>query len=176
MRDSLDFASQRKRLVGNLQREGSIKTNLVVNAFLNVPREEFLPEESRAHAYVDSPLPLGESNQTISAPHMSAIILEELDLRPGLNVLEVGTGSGYNAALMAEIVSPATGKETAGKVLSVEILPELAEFARSNLRRIGYSGRVEVVEGDGTLGYPEGSTDPIYDRVVVTAGAPDAKQ
>ncbi|MGD9963553.1 MAG: methyltransferase domain-containing protein, partial [Thermoplasmata archaeon] len=127
-----DFPRARSELVNNLLRRGYVSKPEVAEALRKVPREEFVPESLRGEAYIDTPLPIG-SGQTISAPHMVAMMSEALDLRPGLKVLEVGCGSGYHAAVTAEIVSPG------GHVFSVERLGELAEFARSNIARTGYS-------------------------------------
>ncbi len=157
------FRRARERLVERLKSLGYIRSDRVAEAMLKVPRHEFVPEHLRDRAYVDSPLPIGKG-QTISAPHMVAMMTELLDPRPGHKVLEVGAGSGYHAAVVAELVKPD------GKVITVERIPELAEFARENLRRTGYDKWVEVVVGDGTLGYPE---EAPYDRILVTAGAPD---
>jgi len=162
---SLSFEEQRRILVKNLKEEGLIRSEAVESAFLKVPRERFVWPDQVDNAYLDTPLPLGKTMQTISAPHMVAIMLEELELTRGLKVLEVGCGSGYSAALMAEIVGPE------GLVVSVERLPELVEFAERNLRATGYAEVVKVVQGDGCLGYPPRSEDEIYDRVVVTAAA-----
>lgn len=170
---SVDYLFQRRRMVERLLRLGMIRSKEVESAFLKVPREEFVWQSTKHLAYDDTPLPLGTTGQTISAPHMIAIMLEELDLKQGSKVLEIGAGSGYNAALMAEIVRPTEGKSTdMGYVTSVERVPELIEFARDNLARTGYSDRVSVVIGDGTLGYPERSEDMLYDRIIVTAAAP----
>ena len=129
---------------------------------LKVPRHLFVPFPYRKEAYIDTPLPIG-SGQTISAPHMVAIMCELLRLEKGMKVLEVGTGRGYHAAVVAEIV----GEE--GKVISVERVPELAEEARKILDELGYRN-VLVVVGDGSEGYePEAP----YDRIYVTAAAPD---
>jgi protein-L-isoaspartate(D-aspartate) O-methyltransferase len=127
-----------------------------------VPRHLFLPPEMCEQAYVDTPLQIGEG-QTISAPHMVAIMAEALDLHPGLKVLEVGGGSGYHAAVMAELVRPG------GKVFTIERIPLLVEMARKNLEAAGYSEVVEVIEGDGTRGLPEHAP---YDRISVAAAAP----
>jgi protein-L-isoaspartate(D-aspartate) O-methyltransferase len=159
------FEEQRRILVENLKEEGLIRSEAVEAAFLKVPRERFVWPDQVDKAYLDTPLPLGETMQTISAPHMVAIMLEELELKRGLKVLEVGCGSGYSAALMAEIVGPE------GLVVSIERIPELVEFASRNLRSLGYDRVVKVVLGDGCLGYPPRSEEEIYDRVVVTAAA-----
>ncbi len=155
--------NERKNLVERLQSSGYIKTDKVKKAMETVPREEFIPEQVKQYAYVDQPLPIGEG-QTISAPHMVAIICEELQIDEGMNILEIGTGFGYNAAVVAEIV----GKN--GHVYSIERLPALADTARDNLRRTGYSDRVSVIVADGTTGFEE---EAPFDRIYVTAGAPD---
>ena len=161
-----NFVEERKRLVERLEREGILRSREVIEAFLKVPREFFVWPGMEAEAYWDTPLPLGNTGQTISAPHMVAIMLEELRVKRGMKVLEVGTGSGYNAALLAELV----GSE--GEVVTIERIPELVEFAKKNIEKAGFSSRVKVVQGDGTLGYPPRSTEPMYDRIVVTAAAP----
>jgi protein-L-isoaspartate(D-aspartate) O-methyltransferase len=154
-----DYERERRELVARLQEWGYLKSPAVKAAFLNVPRERFVPEDVRRSAYEDVPLPIGRG-QTISAPSMIAIMLEEADLKPGESVLEIGAGSGYNAALLAELVRP-------DRVVSVERIPELADLARANLAACGY--RVEVVVGDGTKGYPPRAP---HDCVIATAGAP----
>ena len=148
------------RRVEALERERIIKSREVREAFLKVPRYKFTPPESRDYAHVDEPLPI-PAGQTISAPHMVAIMLELAELKQGMNVLEVGTGSGWNAALIYELVRT--------DVYTVERIPELVEFARKNLERAGYSGRIHVIHGDGTKGFPPKAP---YDRIIVTAGAP----
>ena len=163
-----NFVEERKRLVERLKREGILKSREVIEAFLKVPRELFVWPGMEAEAYWDTPLPLGDTGQTISAPHMVAIMLEELRVKRGMKVLEIGTGSGYNAALLAELVGPE------GEVVTIERIPELVEFAKKNIEKAGYSSRVKIVQGDGTLGYPPRSTEPIYDRIIVTAAAPRA--
>lgn len=134
----------------------------VVEAMARVPREEFVSEELRPLAYEDRPLPIGYG-QTISAPHMVAMMCDILDLREGMKVLEVGGGCGYHAAVMAELIGPS------GHVYSVERIPELVEFARRNLERTGYKN-VTMILGDGTLGYKDQAP---YDRISVAASAPD---
>jgi len=148
------------RLVENLEREGIIKSEKVKRAFLRVPRYKFVPERYKEYAHVDEPLPI-PAGQTISAPHMVAIMLELAELEEGMNILEVGTGSGWNAALIYELVRR--------DVYTIERIPELAEFAKRNLERAGYKDKVHVLIGDGTRGFPAKAP---YDRIIVTAGAP----
>lgn len=155
-----DPRSARARLVASLFRAGDIRSDPVREAFLRVPREEFVRAQDRRDAYTDTPLPIGHG-QTISAPSMIAIMLEEASLRPGERVLEIGTGSGYHAALLACLVGPEN-------VVSIERIAELAAWGRLNLDRTGF-GAVTVVTGDGTLGDPGHAP---YDCILATAGAP----
>lgn len=127
-----------------LRRRG-IRDERVLAAMSRVPRELFVPEQVRAEAYADAALPVG-SGQTISQPYMVALICEQLALRGPERVLDVGTGSGYQAAVLAEL---------AAEVHTIERIPELAETARTNLSAAGYEGRVRRHVGDGSLGLPE---------------------
>jgi len=155
------YEEKRKRMAELLREEYSL-SDKVVEAMKKVPRHLFVPYQYRNEAYVDTPLPIGKG-QTISAPHMVAIMCELLDLKPGEKVLEIGTGCGYHAAVVAEIV----GKN--GKVITIERHPELAERAREILKELGYDN-VIVIVGDGSKGYePEAP----YDKIYVTASAPD---
>lgn len=142
--------------------QGYINTEKVKEAMLKVPREEFMPAENSSYAYLDRPFSIG-NGQTISAPHMVAIIAEKLELTDGMNILEIGTGLGYNAAVVAEVV----GKK--GHVYTIERIPSLVKKSRENLKKTGYSDRVTVIEGDGTIGYPNKAP---YDRIYGTASAP----
>ncbi|MEM4748198.1 MAG: protein-L-isoaspartate O-methyltransferase, partial [Archaeoglobaceae archaeon] len=126
----MDFDEKRLSLAKRLKEELNLSEK-VYNAIKKVPRHLFVPERYRNEAYVDTPLPIGYG-QTISAPHMVAIMCELLDLREGEKVLEIGTGCGYHAAVTAEIV----GKS--GLVVSIERIPELAEMAKRNLSSLGY--------------------------------------
>ena len=153
---------ERENLVERLFNQGYIKSKKVKKAMLKIPREEFMPPENSPYAYLDRPFPIGKG-QTISAPHMVAIIAEKLELQEGMNILEIGTGWGYNAAVVAEIV----GKK--GHVYTIERIPALAEKARYNLIKTGYSDVVTVIDGDGTTGYPDKAP---YDRIYGTASAP----
>jgi len=130
----------------------------VLAAMRRVPRHEFIPGASRSHAYEDHPVQIGHG-QTISQPYMVAIMTQHLGLAPLDRVLEIGTGSGYQAAILAEL---------AREVVSIERNPSLAEAARERLQELGYDN-VTVRAGDGTLGCPEGAP---YDAILVTAGGP----
>jgi protein-L-isoaspartate(D-aspartate) O-methyltransferase len=147
----------REQLLDSLQ--DSVKES-VISAMSRVPRELFLPATLQSRAYDDTPLPIG-LNQTISAPHMVAIMCDLLDLQPGMTVLEVGGGSGYHAAVMATMVGP-------GHVYSVERMPELVAMAKRNLEKAGITN-VTMIETDGSLGLAEHAP---YDRISVAATAP----
>ncbi len=153
---------ERQKLVKNLLSFGFIKSDSVKRAMEYVPREEFLPIEQKPYAYIDRPLPIGEG-QTISAPHMVAIICEILSLKGEMKVLEVGTGFGYNAAVVAEILG-----ET-GQLYSIERVESLFKIAKENLKRTGYEN-VKLVLGDGSLGILEAAP---FDRIYLTAAAPE---
>lgn len=159
-----------QELVKQLQARGLLQSREATEAMLSVPREYFVDPQTVEMAYVDRPLPLGISGQTISAPHMVAIMLDALDLSPGQNVLEIGAGSGYNAALMAHILKQGE-TEARPVVTSIERLSELTTFATNNIHKAGYENWVKIVFGDGSLGYPEKLDAPVYDRITVTAGA-----
>ena len=139
---------------------GSVKDS-VLSAMAAVPREVFVPEGLTGQAYDDTPLPIG-CRQTISAPHMVAIMCDLLDLEAGMTVLEVGGGSGYHAAVMSVLVGPQ------GHVYSLERISELVSSARRHLEKAGIAN-VTVIEGDGSLGLPEHAP---YDRISVAAAAP----
>ena len=161
--DSSSMERLRETLVDSLVRRGYVVSVAVEEAMRRVPREEFVPERLRNDAYVDTPLPIGVG-QTISAPHMVAIMAEKLDLRPGQKVLEIGSGSGYHAAVAAEMVT------SDGHVYTIERIGSLAQFAEDNLKRTGYSDVVTVVMGDGSRGLPEHAP---FDRIFVACSAPD---
>jgi protein-L-isoaspartate(D-aspartate) O-methyltransferase len=141
-----------------LRRRG-IRDPRVLHAMLNIPREEFVPEALRGETYSDAPLPIGHG-QTITQPYMTALMAELLELCGGEKVLDVGTGSGYHAAVLGAL---------ARKVISIERIPELAELARANLRRTGLDANITVLCGDGSLGIPEESP---FDAISVAAAAP----
>jgi len=153
-----DYALSRHRMAEKQLLPRGVSDARVLAAMETVPRHLFVPKNQRHQAYDDTPLPIG-SGQTISQPYMVARMTELLSLTKDSRVLEVGTGSGYQAAVLGQL---------AGEVWSIERLPELAGRARTLLHRLGYDN-VHVVVGDGTLGFPEAAP---YDAIVVTAGAP----
>jgi len=167
---AIDFESLRRELVQRLKEEGIVRSRKVEEAMLSIPREAFVPTHLRDRAYEDHPLPIG-FGQTISAPHMVAIMTEELDPNPGDKVLEIGTGSGYQASILAYIVS----KKPSGHVYTVERIPELAHQARQNISRAlgALSKFVTVIVGDGSKGVPHFAP---YDKIIVTAAAPSIPQ
>ncbi|MBS3773431.1 MAG: protein-L-isoaspartate(D-aspartate) O-methyltransferase [Candidatus Thermoplasmatota archaeon] len=151
---------EKERLIERLRGNGYLHSEKVIKAMQAIPREQFIPEGQRQRAYADTPLPIGHE-QTISAPHMVAIMTEALQLERGHAVLEVGTGAGYHAAVVAHIV-------TEGHVYSVERVPDLAAKARHNFQRLGIDN-VTVTVGDGSRGLPEHAP---YDRIYATCAAP----
>ncbi len=154
-----DYASKRRAMVKALEGRGI--SSRVLDAMESVPRQLFMPEHVRTSAYEDKPLPIGEG-QTISAPHMVAIMCELLDPPEGGRLLEVGGGMGYHAAVLAELAG------SSGKVITVERLKRLATSATRSLAEAGYAN-VEVVVGDGTLGYPE---EAPFDGISIACSAP----
>ena len=138
--------------------EHGIRAPAVLNAMAQVPREEFVLEADRGHAYADRALPIDAPGQTISQPLMVAVVVEALELHPGDRALDVGTGSGYQAAVMA-----ACGAH----VVSIERIEPLARAAAERLQRLDYD--VEVIAGDGTLGAPDHAP---FDAIAVGAAAP----
>lgn len=156
----MDRASQRREMVERQLRARGIRDERVLAAMGEIPREEFVPESHRAYCYADEPAPIGYG-QTISQPYMTALMVESLKLTGAETVLEVGGGSGYHAAVLGAL---------AARVVSVELIPELAEMARWNLSITGRLGNVSVVCGDGALGWPELAP---YDAISVAAAAPE---
>jgi protein-L-isoaspartate(D-aspartate) O-methyltransferase len=154
------FEREREEMVAGQLASRGIRDPRVLDAMRHVPRHRFVPPELVGHAYDDTPLPIGE-RQTISQPYIVALMSEALALpEAGGRVLEIGTGSGYQAAILATM---------GARVLSVELVPALAVRARAVLAELELGDRVRVVEGDGTLGVPD---DAPYDGIIVTAGAP----
>jgi protein-L-isoaspartate(D-aspartate) O-methyltransferase len=156
--DEAEFARQRERMVAEHIAARGVRDPRVLQAMRDVPRHRFVPEEQRAHAYADRPLPIG-LEQTISQPYVVAAMTEALRPEPDDKVLEVGTGSGYQAAVLAKLVRT---------VVSIELLAPLAERARATLDALGVEN-VEVVVGDGWKGVPARAP---FDGILVTA-APD---
>ena len=152
------FVGPRDRMVSDQVLRRGVTDRRVLDAMHAVPREAFVPESLRDAAYSDKPLPIGEG-QTISQPYIVGAMAEALRLGGDENVLEIGTGSGYAAAVLAHL---------ARAIHSVERLPNLARRARDTLRRLGYDS-VEVIEGDGSRGWVPAAP---YDAIVVAAGAP----
>jgi protein-L-isoaspartate(D-aspartate) O-methyltransferase len=153
-----DWDAERRRMVDEQLRARDIRSARVLDAMLTVPRHLFVPEPQRVEAYSDSPLPIGY-DQTISQPYIVAFMTQALEVAPGHRVLEIGTGSGYQAAVLGAL---------AIDVYTIEIVPPLAERARETLSALGYRN-IHVRTGNGYLGWPEHAP---YDRIVVTA-APD---
>jgi protein-L-isoaspartate(D-aspartate) O-methyltransferase len=164
----MDFEEKREKLIDSLIQRKILNNPEVIKAMLKVPREKFIPEDALSSAYMDSPLSIG-CGQTISAPHMNAMMCEYLELKEGEKILEIGTGSGYHAALCAELVAPENSKNP-GHVYTIERHKDLAERARINLEIAGYKSVVTVIYGDGTLGY---SKEAPYDKILVTAASPE---
>ncbi len=160
------YSELRRKLVEKLAAEGYIRSPAVRRAFMRVPREEFVPARLRHLAYVDTPLPTLKG-QTISAPHMCALMCELLSPLEGEKILEIGTGSGYHAALCAEVVAP--GDLGDGTVVTVEIEESLARFAVENLRRSGYYGKVNPIVADGSVTLPLRRG---FDKAFITAACP----
>jgi protein-L-isoaspartate(D-aspartate) O-methyltransferase len=154
-----DLSEARRQMVAHQILERGVRSEVVARAMREVPREAFMSEEMREFAYSDSPLPIGEG-QTISQPYIVAYMTEALELEGGERVLEVGTGSGYAAAVLSRI---------AGEVYTIERHPSLARGARAALERLGYDN-VQVIEGDGSRGWPDAAP---YDAIVVAAGGPE---
>ena len=154
-----DFALLRERMVDRQIAARNIASEAVLGAMRSVPRERFVPADQAAFAYDDSPLPIGEG-QTISQPFIVALMTQALELAGDEKVLEIGTGSGYAAAILGEI---------ADEVHTVETVGDLAERARALLADLGYAN-IHVHHADGSLGWPGAAP---YDAIVVTAAAPE---
>lgn len=152
------YASRRDRMIIEQLAARGVSDRRVLDAMRHVPREAFVPEGLRDAAYDDSPLPIGEG-QTISQPYIVGATTQALGLQGNENVLEIGTGSGYGAAVLAHV---------ARTVHTIERIPSLARRARETLRRLGYDS-VQVIDGDGSLGWAPAAP---YDAIVATAEAP----
>lgn len=154
-----EYAAERERMVREQIEKRGIRDPRVLEAFRSVPRHQFVPPGMIENAYEDRPLPIGR-DQTISQPLMVALMTQACELKGGEKVLEIGTGSGYQAAILMHMGC---------RVYSIERLAELQAEAKVRLERAGYPGAALRV-GDGTLGWPE---EAPFDRILVTAGAPD---
>lgn len=157
-----NYDAMRARMVETQIRARDVQNAAVLDAMRRVPRHLFVPDDERPFAYDDRPLPIGRG-QTISQPYIVAYMTEALQAEPSHKVLEIGTGSGYQAAVLAEIVK---------QVYSIEIVPNLADSARRSLAQAGYRN-VEVRTGDGYLGWPDHAP---FDRIIVTAAPPEIPQ
>ena len=154
----MNYEILRKRMVDEQLAPRGIKNKNVLEAFSNVERHKFIPEDSRSSAYADFPVPIGEG-QTISQPYIVALMTECLSLTGQEKVLEIGTGSGYQAAILAGL---------AKEVYSVERFGKLAQSAQKTLDELGYTN-IKIKVGDGTLGWPE---EAPFDRIIITAASP----
>ncbi len=160
--DNPDWALLRRRMVDDQIRRRGAHARAVLDALLSIPREHFLPTEFRRHAYDDSPVPIG-GGQTISQPYIVAFMTENLSLSPHHRVLEVGTGSGYQTAVLARL---------AAHVFSIERDPTLHADAKDRLAGLGITN-TSLFVGDGSIGLPDHAS---FDRVLVTAAAPRVPQ
>lgn len=154
-----ELRERRRLMLERDLRDRGIRDPRVLAAMAKVPREAFVPSASRYAAYDDSPLRIG-SGQTISQPYMVALMTECLMVEPGMKVLEVGTGSGYQTAILAEL---------GAEVFSIERHEDLSYVAEAVIDRLGYGGTVTLRVDDGTLGWPE---EAPFDRIIVTAAGP----
>ena len=154
-RAAREWDTERGRMVDEQLRARDIRDPRVLDAMRTVPRHLFVPEPQRAEAYGDYPLPIGH-DQTISQPYIVAFMTQALEIAPAHRVLEIGTGSGYQAAVLGSL---------AKEVFTIEILPPLAERARQTLSALGYRN-IQARTGNGYLGWPEHAP---YDRIMVTA-------
>jgi protein-L-isoaspartate(D-aspartate) O-methyltransferase len=158
-----------EKLIDNLVKAGDLHSSNVTRAMRSLPRTNFIPANMQTYSTSDTPLQIG-FGQSIPAPHMVAIMNEALQLKVGCKVLEVGAGSGWHAATIAEVVAPKEAPRSEwGHVYTFEVVPALADTARKNVMNAGYGDRVTIISGDGSKGYPQKAP---FDRVLVTAAAP----
>lgn len=161
MAETMETTTKRKEMIKKLAVAGHLKTQRIIDAFDKVPRHLFLFSRDKEYAYSDCPLPIGPGS-TISAPHMVADMLELLNPQQGEHILEVGSGSGWNAALLAYLVGDS------GFVYSIDIDQNMVDFAKSNMKKTRYKN-VEIMQGDGSEGYKNGGT---YNKIIFTVAIP----
>lgn len=160
-------------LIDNLIKDGWLKTSRIIDAFIKIKRADFLPEEMKNLAELNEALPIGHG-QTISQPMVVAFMLEQLQPEPGENILDIGAGSGWTAALLAHIVS---GGKKNGKIIAMERIPELAEFGKNNVAKYNFikKGIAQFICADGSKGYPQYAARPDlaegFDKVLASASA-----
>lgn len=154
----MDYAALRKGMLSEQIIARGIKDQRVLDAFGKVERHKFIPQDLRVNAYADSPLPIGEG-QTISQPFIAALMTESLNLTGQEKVLEIGAGSGYQTAILAEL---------SGELYSIERFENLAKKAKDLLNQLGYTN-IKIRIGDGTLGWQE---EAPFDRIIITAASP----
>lgn len=157
------YEEARKEMVAKLEKAGYVKSKQVKQAMETIPRHIFVPEEMQRFAHADTPLQIGEG-QTISAPHMVAMMLEMLELGKGMKVLEVGCGSGYHASLAAYMV----GSE--GHVFTIDIIESLTVNAKAHINKVGLDDRITVIHADGSKGLKEHAP---FDRIMAACSAPE---
>ncbi len=156
------YRIERERMVKTQLKKRGISNSRVLEAFKKVPRHHFVPKDLADQAYADGPLPIGKS-QTISQPYMVAIMTQSAEIVPGNRVLEIGSGSGYQCAILAEL---------GAEVYTIERVPALGKQARETLRRLNYQD-IHTRAGNGTLGWAE---EAPFDAILITAGAPEIPQ
>lgn len=165
-RDTREDIAKKRELVSKLVQQGYIDSDLLEKAMLDIPRKAFVPSNMKPFAYTDKPLPIGKG-QTISAPHMYAMMTSAMNFTcEPLKILEIGTGSGYQSAILAEMIKSCGSKS---HVYSVERIPELSRKAGSLLEKLGYGKIVKTLLSNGTIGYKKHAP---YDRILATAAAP----
>jgi protein-L-isoaspartate(D-aspartate) O-methyltransferase len=157
---AVDWTGERRVMVERQIQARGIRDARVLDTMLRIPREQFIPEENRYLSYADDPVQIG-FGQTISQPYMTALMCECLELKGTESVLEVGAGCGYHAAVLGAL---------AARVISLEIVPELAAVAASNLAKTGLGSNIVVMCADGSRGWPDGAP---FDAISVAAAAPE---
>lgn len=160
--DAGNYDNSNREMVERLQNLGFLKNPIIIDAFVNVPRHMFVPNEQLPYAYSDQPLPIANES-TISQPETVAVMLEALDPKPGNRILEIGTGSGWQTCLLAYCVG------YAGTVISIEIDKTVFKIGKRNIGASGFDN-IKVILGDGSEGYSRAAP---YDRIIFTAAAPE---